>query len=236
MERKVKESISMLSEKSGKKLNTAVDDYVIFDLETTGVNVNTDAVIEISGIRVRAGEVVDEFSTLVNPGRPIPFNATQINGITDEMVADAPEFITAFGKFLDFAGDDVLVGHNIHRFDLKFLRRDAELYWGKTVGNDYIDTLDLAQICLPALDHHRLGDVAGHYGISTAGAHRALNDCIINQKVFECLKKEMKDPSGCAKYVKSCPICGNILKKRNGKYGAFLGCVGFPDCRYTEKL
>ena len=76
----------MLSEKSGKKLNMAVDDYVIFDLETTGVNVNTDAVIEISGIRVRAGEVVDEFSTLVNPGRLIPFNATQINGITDEMV------------------------------------------------------------------------------------------------------------------------------------------------------
>ena len=85
----------MLSEKAGKKLNTPVEDYVIFDLETTGVDVNTDEVIEISAIRVRAGEPVEEFSTLVNPGRPIPFNATRINGITDEMVSDAPEFSKA---------------------------------------------------------------------------------------------------------------------------------------------
>ncbi len=211
------------------------DRFVVFDLETTGFG-TAAGITEIGAVKVEHGEFIARFSSLVNPGCHIPYPVQMLNGITDEMVADAPEFITAFGKFLDFAGDDVLVGHNIHRFDLKFLRRDAELYWGKTVGNDYIDTLDLAQISLPTLDHHRLGDVAGHYGVSTAGAHRALNDCIINQKVFECLKKEMKDPSGCARYVKSCPICGNILKKRNGKYGAFLGCVGFPDCRYTEKL
>ncbi len=226
----------MLSEKAGKKLNTPVEDYVIFDLETTGVDVNTDEVIEISAIRVRAGEPVEEFSTLVNPGRPIPFNATQINGITDEMVSDAPEFSKAFKDFLDFVGNDVLVGHNIHRFDLKFLNRAAELYWGKTIGNDHIDTLGLAQVYLPDLRHHKLTDLADHYGISTAGAHRALNDCLMDQKVFELLKNEMRNPSEQAKNVKTCPICGNILKKRNGRYGAFFGCVGFPDCRYTERL
>ncbi len=226
----------MLSKKRGKKLTSIVSDYVVFDLETTGVNCNADEVIEISAVKVIAGEVTEEFSTLVNPGRSIPFYATEVNGITDEMVADAPDFESVLSDFLEFVGDMVLVGHNIHRFDLRFLYRDTERFWDKTLGNDYIDTLDIAQQYLPELSHHKLADLAGHYGIDTDGAHRALNDCRMNQMVYEELKTEMKNPSEAARNVRKCPRCGNLLRRRNGRYGDFWGCTGYPDCRYTENI
>ena len=118
----------MLSNNPGKKLNTYTSDYVVFDLETTGTSCMTDEVVEISAVKARDGKAVDEFSTLVNPGRPIPFYASEVNGITDDMVAESPCFEEALKQFLDFAGDDVLVGHNIHTFDMKFIQRDAGKY------------------------------------------------------------------------------------------------------------
>ena len=226
----------MLSRKPGKKLNTYVSDYVVFDLETTGVSCNSDEVVEISAIKVMGGEVADEFTTLVNPGRPIPYHASEVNGITDDMVKDSPFFEEALFNFLEFVGDSVLVGHNIHTFDMKFLYRDAERFWGETIGNDYIDTLQVARIYLPQLSHYKLVDLAKYYGISTAGAHRALNDCRMNQIVFEQLAKEMTNPSEDAKSVKKCPKCGNILRKRKGRYGEFWGCMSYPSCTYTRNV
>ena len=152
----------MLSEKQGRKLNQYVPDYVVFDLETTGVSCELDDVVEISAVRVAGGRVADEFSTLVNPGRPIPYSASIVNGITDDMVKDSPPVEKALSDFLRFAGDAVLVGHNIHTFDMKFLYRYAKSFWGRTVGNDYIDTLQLARAYLPQLSHHRLTDLATH--------------------------------------------------------------------------
>ena len=129
----------MLSDKPGRKLKSQyVSDYVVFDLETTGVSCRSDEVVEISAIKVLGGEVKDEFSTLVNPGRFIPDRATEVHGIDDEMVKDAPTFDKALADFLEFAGDMILVGHNIHTFDMKFICRDAQRYFGKTVGNDYM--------------------------------------------------------------------------------------------------
>ena len=226
----------MLSSKKGKCLNKHVADYCVFDLETTGTSCKMDEVVEISAVKVVGGEVVAEYSTLVNPGRPIPYLASVVNGITDDMVADSPDFETAFRGFLDFTGDMVLVGHNIHTFDMKFLYRDAEKFWGKTVGNDYIDTLTLSRICLPRLRHHKLVDLAEYYGVSIVGAHRALNDCRMNQIVFERLGQELAKPSDAAKAVKVCPRCGSLLQKRSGRFGEFFGCSGYPNCRYTENI
>ena len=224
----------MLSSNMGRKLNKYISDYVVFDLETTGTSCQSDEVIEISAVKVKNGEVVEEYSTLVNPGMPIPFWATDVNGITDEMVADAPTFDEALNGFLEFAGDMILVGHNIHTFDMKFVCRDAMKYFGRTIGNDYIDTLPLARMYLPELDHHTLSDLAYHYGIDSDGAHRALYDCRMNQQIFEKLGEEMKHPSEAAKQVKKCPRCGSALKLRNGKFGEFWGCTSYPDCKYTE--
>lgn len=225
----------MLGDKRGKKLTQYVTDYVVFDLETTGISTANDAVIEISAIRVQEGRVTDEFSTLVNPERPIPYCASNVNNIYDDMVKNAPLFEQALADFDAFIGNRILVGHNIHTFDMKFIWRDAEKYWGKTIANDYIDTLPLARQCLPQLSAYKLTDLASYYHLSTDGAHRALADCGMNQQIFEKLGAELASPKAAA-YLKTCPRCGQLLKKRSGRYGDFWGCTGYPACRYTENI
>lgn len=116
-----------------------------------------------------------------------------MNGITNAMVAEAPAFSHVLAEFLDFAEGLVLVGHNIARFDMKFIWRDAEQYFGEIPQNNYVDTLQVARKHLPKMDHHRLVDLAEYYGISSEGAHRALNDCYMNQKVYECMVAEMRE-------------------------------------------
>lgn len=219
----------MLGETCGKKLNQYVPDYVVFDLETTGTNPNGDAIIEISGIKVRNQKITDTFSRLVNPGRPIPYHATAVNGITDEMVSEEPELSEILPEFLDFIGEDILVGHNIHTFDMRFIWNAVEALFGNTISNDYIDTLMMARHCLPQLSHHKLVDIASYYHISTEGAHRALNDCMMNQQCYEYLGEEYK-----RKPQQLCPMCGELLVRRTGRYGAFWGCSSYPRCKYTR--
>lgn len=221
----------MLGDKEGQQLNKYVKDYIIYDLETTGISVKRDEIVEISAIKVRDSKVVDEFTSLVNPLRPIPYGASSVNGITDDMVIDAPTLDVILPQFIDFIGDMILVGHNIKSFDMKFIYRDCRKIFGKIPDNDYVDTLRFSRTILPDLPHHALGDLATYYGISTKGAHRALNDCRMNQKVYEKLNEEI---AGNGTKLKICPICGEFLKKRNGRYGEFFGCMGYPDCKYTE--
>lgn len=234
-----------MAENTGKSGNTAkrlslyAKDYVVFDLETTGLSPRFDEIIEISGIRVREHKAAEEFATLVNPGMHIPPAATKVNGITDKMVQDAPLLKEALEQFLAFAGGDILVGHNIHTFDMHFLNNGALRELGRTISNDYVDTLYLARNCLPQLSHHRLTDVAEHFCIETEGAHRALNDCAMNQQCYEKLReiweKRTAESSG-AQPDGVCPICGSVLVKRKGRYGEFWGCGAFPQCRFTAKL
>ena len=89
----------------------------------------------------------DTFSTLVNPGRHIPAQATKVNGITDQMVSEAPLIREAMTEFLRFVGEDILVGHNIQSFDMKFIYREVEELFQETVSNDFIDTLHMARKC-----------------------------------------------------------------------------------------
>ena len=217
-----------------KLINEIQNNYILFDLETTGLDPETDAIIEISALKVKDGEIDEEYSTLVNPCIHIPFVASSVNGITDDMVKDAPMIEEALKDFFVFVGNNVLMGQNIKRFDLRFIQRDAIRYFGKPITNDYVDTLFVAQRYLPELDSHSLETLADYYGISYDGAHRALADCYINKKVYDCLAKEMANPSESAKRVPVCPRCGNLLKKRNGKFGEFWGCASFPDCKYTK--
>lgn len=215
----------------GKRLVQYVPDYTVFDLETTGISACTDNIIEISAIKVKNGIVQDTFSTLVNPERPIPLQATRVNGITDEMVANAPCIRETMADFLEFVGKDILVGHNIQSFDMKFIYREVEALFQDTISNDFIDTLYMARKCLPELRHHRLTDLASYFGINSEGAHRALNDCVMNQKCFEEMAKLQKDTD-----VFVCPKCGGEMIRRNGRYGEFWGCGNFPRCRYTQNI
>lgn len=198
-----------MAAKRGTQKTKYTPDYVVFDLETTGISRVYDEVVEISAVKVRGGKVVDEFSTLVNPGRHIPSGASQVNGITDQMVAYAPRFVKVLQEFLDFTEGYPLVGHNIASFDMKFICRDAEKYYGSVPVNDYIDTLPLARKHLPNLSHHKLTDLASYYGLTTDGAHRALNDCRMNQQVYECMVKEMRE----ARTGKSASSENNALER-----------------------
>lgn len=222
----------------GNRLLAYVKDYVIFDLETTGLNPAEDAIIEISGIKVRDHAAVDTFSTLVNPGMPIPYAATAVNGITDAMVRQAPASGEAISAFLDFVGTDILVGHNIHTFDTNFLYDGAVRELGRKVQNDYIDTLPLARRCLPGQKQYTLTALAAGFGFATEGAHRALVDCEMNRQCYErlgVLWEALQQKTDTQAVTDACPECGCLLVRRKGRYGSFLGCSGFPLCRYTQK-
>ena len=115
----------MQTNRRGTNKTEYVTDYVVFDLETTGISHKNDAIIEISAVKVINGEVVDTFSTLVNPMRPIPYPATAVNGITDDMVKGKDDEETVTKKFLDWAGDLPMVAHNA-KFDISFILRMSQ--------------------------------------------------------------------------------------------------------------
>ncbi len=216
---------------TGRRLNQYTEDYVVFDLETTGISAKEDSIIEISAIKVKGHKPVREFTSLVNPGMHIPAGATRVNGISDDMVREAPWLMEILPDFLSFIEGEILVGHNIQSFDLHFLYRASEELLGREVPNDYIDTLSMARTCLPQLKHHRLTDISEYFRIGTEGAHRALNDCIMNQQCYEQLGKMLKEET-----VEVCPKCGGELRRRSGKFGEFFGCSNFPQCRFTKNI
>ena len=220
----------MLTTQKGRNIDSYIENYVLFDLETTGISCRSDDVIEISALRVRNGQVTECFSSLVDPGRPIPWAASRVNNITDDMVAGEPTMEEILPQFLEFVGEDVLAGHNIARFDLNFLYRDSMVRFGLLPGNDYVDTLLFARQSLPGLPSYALTALAEHYGLTTQGAHRALNDCRMNQQIFERLAREPR------RAAKRCPRCGQPMALRKGRFGAFYGCTGYPVCRYTENV
>ena len=116
-------------------------------------------------------------------------------------------------------------------------RKSCERYLGKTISNDYIDTLRLARKVFPDWKHRRLSDLAEHYGISTEGAHRAIADCRMNQKIFEYLGKELAGKQlKVQNNTRICPKCHLPMQRRNGRFGEFWGCTGFPKCRHTENV
>lgn len=173
----------------GEKLFTSVNDYTVFDLETTDVMVSQCKVIEISALRVRDNAVVDTFSSLVNPQIHIPGKITSITHITDEMVERAPTIEDIFDDFLKFVGNDIVIGHNIDTFDYNVIYDLNMKLHGKPFTNRYIDTLHLAQRFLPELENRRLPTLAEHLGIDITESHRGEADCYTTYKLYQALKE-----------------------------------------------
>jgi ATP-dependent DNA helicase DinG len=145
-------------------------ELVAIDLETTGLDPNTDNIIEVGAVRINDGEIVEEFSTLVNPGGNIPQNVTHITGIRTEDVLDAPRINAVLKQITDFVGGAPLVGHNVN-FDANFLARHGILK-----NNLRIDTYDLASVLLPRAPRYNLSSLSALIGIDLESAHRALDD------------------------------------------------------------
>ena len=160
------------------------DTYVSIDLETTGLNPKRDRIIEIGAIRVEQGEITEEFSTFVNPGRKLEERITELTGIRDEDLTEAPELDEVFPKLLEFMGDLPLLGHSI-LFDYSFLKK-AAVDRKLTFERSAVDTLQIARKYLPELPHRNLEYLCRYYEIPHH-AHRALEDAKATDRLFRKL-------------------------------------------------
>ena len=148
-------------------MHKVIKDYVCFDLETTGFG-KTAEIIEIGAIKVRDGTTVDKFSELVKP-------TNRISGV-----------VTALTDFLEFIGNDILLGHNIASFDIPIVRRNVAVVMRAMFEPNYIDTMYLAKM-VPGVPDHKLQTMLDYYGIVNERAHRAFEDCEATSKLFNAL-------------------------------------------------
>jgi DNA polymerase-3 subunit alpha (Gram-positive type) len=163
------------------------DRFVVFDIETTGLDPIRDSITEIGAIMVENGNIADRFHSLINPGVPIPEEIVELTGITDEMVKDCPTADRVIPAFLEFARDAVLVAHNAS-FDMGFIQQSAASM-GMTVKNKVLDTLAITRRLFPRLKTHKLSAVAQHLKIDMERAHRAIDDALVTAKIFIiCMK------------------------------------------------
>src|ERR671932_813616 len=154
--------------------------YVVFDLETTGSSAGKGAITEIGAVKVVRGRVQEEFTTLVDPGRPIEPFVVRLTGITGRMVAGAPCIAEVMRLFEEFVEGCVLVGHNVH-FDCSFVAAARD---GVPLSNPVLDTLKLTRSLVPGLKRYRLASLVSHFGVRAAPNHRALTDAVATTGVF----------------------------------------------------
>lgn len=172
----------------GRDLNSS---FVVFDIETTGFYCESDRITEIGAVKVVNGEIVDQFSTFVNPQKPIPSKITEITGITNSMVSDAKIIDEILPKFLEFAGDSVLVAHNAN-FDMSFIRYNARRM-SINIDNPVLDTLELSRSLLSELKRHKLDVICKHLGICLENHHRALDDAMATAHMFLKFKDMLEE-------------------------------------------
>ena len=166
-------------------------EYCVLDIETTGIPYRSEMITEIGAIKIKNGEIVDEFECFVNPEKPIPYEVMQVTHITDDMVKNAKKIDEVLPEFIKFCGDDVLVAHNAN-FDIGFLRFQAKRL-GLNINNTYIDTLSLAKDLFPEYTKYKLGIIAANLGIKVDVAHRALDDVKTLVKVFKIMLERLEN-------------------------------------------
>ncbi|MBU3146736.1 3'-5' exonuclease [Clostridium sp. CF012] len=179
-----------------KKSSTYSDDFVVFDFETTGLSAREEKIIQIGALKYRNNEKVDEFITYVNPQKSISTIITNLTGIRNSDVKNAPTISQVFPKFLEFIGDDVLIAHNAD-FDMKFLLNNAFILRIDKIKNETIDTLSLARKYMKdingnKLDNYKLLTLKKSLGISV-GSHNAGDDCLVCAEVYKKCKEKIHE-------------------------------------------
>ena len=174
------------------------DTFVVFDIETTGFEPGLDKITEIAAVKVKNGEFIEEYTTFVNPERPIPKNVQELTHITTDMVKNERPIEEVLPEFLEFCKGAVMVAHNA-KFDMSFINHFAEKE--KLEKPKFaVDTLAIAREIFESYQNHKLGTIAENLGIELEGAHRAINDTRATAKVFvkmcEILKEKDMDIMG----------------------------------------
>ncbi|MBU0686490.1 MAG: 3'-5' exonuclease [Candidatus Margulisbacteria bacterium] len=176
--------LSRAREALGEKPSPLENDaYVIFDLETTGLEPTTCEIIEIGAVKIENKEIKEIFNTLVFPLSPIPPHIEKITGISNEMVTGYPGIKNALNDFMQFIGNHILVAHNAD-FDVSFVKQHLKMEFDRELTNPSICTLQLARFLLPKLVNHKLHTIAHYFKIETPVRHRALGDCEITYQVW----------------------------------------------------
>lgn len=171
--------------------------FICFDIETTGLSAARDKITEIGAVKVENGVITDTFSTFANPEMPIPQKITQLTGITDDMVKDAPSQSKAVGAFLEFAGDNVLVAHNAP-FDTSFIAKACE-DMGREYNYTSIDTVAISRAILTDIKNCKLDTVAKFLRLGDFNHHRATDDAEMLARIFINLCQRLTDDYGITK-------------------------------------
>lgn len=170
-----------------------LENYVAVDIETTGLNSKNDRILEIGAVKIEKGQIKEVFDVIINPGIEIPDKITQLTGIDRTMTQGAPYVEEVIGEFIEFTGDNIILGHNLI-FDYSFLKVNA-------VNNNYefekkgIDTLKLARKYLADIESRRLDYLCSYFGISDENHHRAVNDAKAALDLYKILCEKYENGS-----------------------------------------
>lgn len=178
----------IVTDANGQSLD---DTYVVFDIETTGLSATYDKIIEIGGVKVQGGVIVDKFSEFINPQMPIPFKIEQLTSINDSMVMEADTVDAVLPRFLEFCEGAVMVAHNAD-FDMSFIFKNAS-----DLGIDFkctiVDTVSLARVLIPSISRYKLDTVAKAVGVTLEHHHRAVDDAGCTAEIFVKFIQMLKD-------------------------------------------
>ncbi|MBQ7953344.1 MAG: PHP domain-containing protein, partial [Clostridia bacterium] len=175
----VNDSANAVSNPCDKDLNS---EFVVFDIETTGLSPVTEAITEIGAVKIRDGQIVDSFNTFVNPMKPIPQKIVELTGITDAMVEDAQPISVVLPQFYEFIGDATLVAHNAG-FDTSFIKNAAKEN-GMKFDFCYVDTLELSRSLVNGVKNYKLDTLTKHFNVKLENHHRACDDATATAQVF----------------------------------------------------
>ncbi len=166
-------------------------DYVIVDIETTGLYPEQSEIIEIGALLIEKKDIKSVFNPLIKPKQPIPKEIEDLTTITNDIVKNHPGAEEVLPEFINFIGDKTLIAHNAE-FDMGFLQYHITKILGKEIKNHYICTVKLARALLPGLSNHKLHTIANYYKIPIPNRHRALGDVEITYQVWLKLLEELK--------------------------------------------
>lgn len=170
-------------------------DYIIIDIETTGLSLKADKIIEVAALKIKNNKIEDSYTSLINPHQEINQFIQNLTGISNDDLKRAPSADMVLSELLSFIGESILVAHNAN-FDINFLYDEIKENLDMEFNNDFVDTLRISRKALPSLENHKLDTIIDHYSIEKRKLHRALDDCELTYEIFKKLKESAKEEYG----------------------------------------
>lgn len=177
--------------RKGKLSRDIYKNYIVLDVETTGLSPISNHLIEFSAVKVKEGLIIDEYSTLINPGYLVDGFITALTGISNEMLEEAPDIDQVVDEIIAFIGDSIILGHNTN-FDYGFLHHNFLNLRSFVLQNNYMDLLSIVRKLYPSWHNHKLGTVANMLNLENMPTHRAMSDVLATYEAYELCRSYME--------------------------------------------